>query len=116
MSEEYPLGPRLAGAIYEAQAVQQRCEDVILGAIHDFMAKGDCEFKRFDYYDTSIEFWCKPGVELSELDQGALRVLGFSRCWVCYRESKDGEWVGPELGERYYSLVRASSPQEGEKR
>jgi hypothetical protein len=97
--------PSLAGAIYDTQLKMGTLEDVLLGALWDFYSRSDAENKRFDYYDTSVEWWVKPGTTLIEEEQDVLRVLGFSRCWLCFRETDDG----PQTGELFYYLGRPNA-------
>lgn len=90
----------VAETIFDSQYIIGRCESIIYNTIYKFFerSKEMDEFKRFDYYDNSIELWTCPDNELSQEEQECLWILGFDRCWVCYRETIDG----PQIGEKYY--------------
>ena len=100
--EPLKFGKRLAGAIFDNQWARDTFETVILGALSRPFAD-QFEFKRFDYYDGSVEFWAYPGHDLDEIDRDVLWTLGFGRCWVCYRApgSQDGEQATGE--EHHYT-------------
>lgn len=100
--------PSLAGAIFDNQQRQRFFEDIITFALIEFFERSEAWFKRFDYYDSSIEFWAKQGSELTEYDQEILGIFGFDHCWVCWH---DGNLEQPlQVGEKAYYVRRNNPP------
>lgn len=91
--------PSLAGAIFNEQQKYEFFKDVIYHSLKDFFERSSAEFKRFDHYDLSIEFWCKPSTILTDEEKDILKLLGFDRCWLCYRDDKQ---LCHKLGETHY--------------
>lgn len=67
------------------------------------------EWFTFDYYDNSFEFKnVAPGWTPTEEQWSKCWALGFSRCWICYKDGTDKEkhgihYVSPALQRHFPS-------------
>ena len=90
-----------AGEMFDAylrhQSLESRMEEDITEAC-GFPRFGDdlpWEWLTFDYYDNSFEFKnVIPGWKPSEEEWAKCWALGFSRCWICYKDGTEKERNG----------------------
>lgn len=91
-----------AEAVFDAERQKDRLEGVLCGALRDFFRRANCWTKRFDHYDSSVEFWVSPGMELTDEEQAVLWILGFWNCWLVESKDADNDVEESNGTERHY--------------
>jgi hypothetical protein len=104
---------KMFNAYREFRTQEEHVSDMLFESIHldmnmtinthaEFIEKWFVDDIIFDEYDNSFEF---KGVKIGwEPDEDMIKrwwALGFSRCWICYKDGTEKYYVSPEAVQEY---------------